>query len=291
MTKNVRGLLFVLLSSVFFGSYGVWSRLIGEDFGVFFQGYTRAIIVILILIPIGLFSGSFKKVKKQDRIWFGVMVLFGMFTQAPIFYAYNHMDIGTAILLFYASMLVTMYIVGFTFLREKLNWVKAISLVLAIIGLLFTFNISLHRFAVLAALMAIANGIASGGEVAFTKKVSDGYSTIQISVYVWLGIVVSNVIVSLLIGEAQVSPALTAPWIYQIGYAISGLLAFYFIIEGLRLIESSIGGLAGLTEIIFGIAFGYFIFHELFTPTTLIGMILILAAAAAPHMKDLYSRK
>jgi drug/metabolite transporter, DME family len=291
MTKNLRGLLFVLISSVFFGSYGVWSRLIGKDFGVFFQGYTRAIIVILILIPIGMMLGSFKKVEKRDRIWFAVMVLFGMFTQAPIFYAYNHMDIGTAILLFYASMLVTMYVVGFTFLREKLTWIKVVSLVLAIAGLLFTFNISLHRFALLAALMAIANGIASGGEVAFTKKVSEGYSTIQISVYVWFGIVVSNVIVSLLIGEPQNLPALTTPWIYQIGYAISGLLAFYFVIEGLRHIESSIGGLAGLTEIVFGIAFGYFMFQELFTPTTLIGMILILTAAAAPHLHDLYVKK
>ncbi|MEK9155349.1 MAG: hypothetical protein AAB839_01750 [Patescibacteria group bacterium] len=39
------------MSALFFGSYGVWSRLIGAEMGSFFQGWTRALIIVILILP------------------------------------------------------------------------------------------------------------------------------------------------------------------------------------------------------------------------------------------------
>lgn len=287
MTPNLKGLLLVLLSSFFFGSYGVWSRLIGDSFGDVFQGYVRALFIVLISIPIGLKTQSFKKIRKNDLGWWSVILACSAFTVAPIFYAFNHMDIGLAILLFYSSMLITMYAIGYFFLKEELSLVKIISLLLGLAGLFLTLNLSLTQFGWLPALMALFNGVASGGEVSFTKKVSDHYSSLQISTYVWGIILITNSIVSLALGEDQVMFSFTLPWLYMIGYSLSALLAFYFVIEGFKYVEASIGGLAGLMEIVFGIVLGIILFQEPFSLPLLVGMLLIMGAAATPHLESL----
>ena len=48
-------------------------------------------------------------------------MVFTSLTQAPIYYAFNHMDIGSASLLFFVSMFLSMYIIGFIFLGEQLK--------------------------------------------------------------------------------------------------------------------------------------------------------------------------
>lgn len=290
MSKNTKGIILVTLSSLLFGSYGAWAKLIGSDFQEFFQGYTRALIVLLILLPIGIYYKRFERIKKKDIKWFTTFITFGAFTQAPLFYAFNNMHIGTAILLFYSAMLITMYTIGFIFMREKPTLVKIVALILGLAGLGLTFKISLVVFTFFAPILALLNGIASGGEVAFTKKVSDKYSTIQINVLVWVGILFSNLLFSLVLKETQVAPAVSLAWIYQLGYSLSSLLAFLLVIEGFKYVEASIGGLLGLLEIIFGVLLGILLFNEVLEPEAIIGGLLILIAAGLPHLQKLHHR-
>ncbi len=229
-------------------------------------------------------------IEKQDRGWLLVFLVFTSCTQAPLFYAFNNMDIGTATLLFFVSMLLTMYIVGFLFLGEKLNKVKAITFLMAIVGLYFTFSFSIILFTVLAAGAAILNGIASGGEVAFSKKLSGNYSPLYLSWLSWVIIFITNGIISVLLGETQLMPSFDVVWLYQLGYVIASFLGFWSVIAGLKYIEASIGGLIGLLEIVFSIIFGIIIFQEVLTTQVIIGGILILTAAALPHIVALRDR-
>jgi drug/metabolite transporter (DMT)-like permease len=113
-SKN-KGLIYILLSTIMFGSYGLWSKLIGNDFGVFYQGWTRTFLIALILFPIVLYRREIIFIQKKDRKWMSVFLISTSLTQAPIFYAFNHMDIGTATLLFFVGMTLMMYIIGFIF--------------------------------------------------------------------------------------------------------------------------------------------------------------------------------
>lgn len=289
-TQHAKGVILILLSALMFGSYGVWSRLIGESFGDFYQGWTRGLITIVVLLPFLLYKKQIVSIKREDWRWLFVFLVFTSLTQAPIFYAFTHMDIGTASLLFFSSMLLTMYMVGFLFLGEKLTKVKVVAFVVAVAGLFFTFSFSLVAFTVLAAGAAMLNGIASGGEVSSSKKLSGSYSPLYLTWLSWIVIVFTNGFVSVAIGETQHAFSFETVWLWQAGYTVTSIFAFWFVVAGLKYVEASIGGLIGLFEVVFSILLGILIFQEALTLKVIVGAALILFAAALPHIVELRSK-
>lgn len=289
--RKTYGATLILLASLFFGSYGVWAKLIGDDMGVFFQGWSRGLIIAVALLPILYAKGLIVPLKKADWGWLGVFLTFTAFTQAPLFYAFTHMDIGSATLLFFVSMLLTMYLVGFIFLDEKMTKVKIVSFLLACGGMYLIFSFSLVAFTLLAALMALLNGFASGGEISFSKKISGSYSTLYITWLSWIIICITNAPVSMLLGEVQLLPSFDLVWLWQLGYTVASMLAFWLIIEGLKYVEAGVGGLLGLLEIVFSVLFGLWLFNEVLTVQIIAGACLILVAAALPHVQEIYVRR
>jgi drug/metabolite transporter (DMT)-like permease len=285
--KQKKGIAMIIIAALMFGSYGIWSRLMGDSFDTFFQGWTRALIISIILLPILLWNKQIVPIARKDWGWMAVFLIFTSCTQAPLYYAFNHMDVGSATLLFFVSMLLTMYLVGIFFLGEKLTVVKGISFVLAGIGMYVVFSFSLIVFTLLAAAMAMLNGLASGGEVAFSKKLTGDYSPLYITWLSWVIIFITNTPISLMLGEAQQLPAINAAWLYQLGFVIVSIFGFWLIIKGLQSTEASIGGLIGLLEIVFSIALGVLIFQEKLTSQVILGASFIILAAALPHVYDL----
>ena len=288
-TQHTKGVVLILLSALMFGSYGLWSRLIGDSFGIFYQGWTRALLITILLLPLLLYKKEIVPIKRKDWRWLFVFLIFTSLTQAPLFYAFNHMDIGTASLIFFAFMLLTMYAVGILFLGEKVTKIKAVTFLIAATGLFFTFSFSLVAFTILAAGAAVLNGVASGGEVSFSKKLSGSYSPLYLVWLSWGIIFVTNGVVSIGLGEVQHIPSFDIVWLYQIGYTIASIFGFWAIIAGLKYIEASVGRLIGLLEIVFSILFGILIFQEVLTAKVIVGAALILFAAALPHIADLRS--
>jgi drug/metabolite transporter (DMT)-like permease len=94
-----------------------------------------------------------------------------------------------------------------------------------------------------------------------------------------------------LIGETQHLPSLNVVWLYQLGYVGASIIGFWFVIEGLKHIEASVGGLLGLLEIIFSITFGILIFKEALTAKIIIGGLIIILAAALPHIITLIKKE
>ncbi|MBI2637561.1 MAG: DMT family transporter, partial [Candidatus Sungbacteria bacterium] len=197
-TNHIReGVIFIVLSSVLFGSYGVWSKFMGSSFGVFYQGWVRALLISIALFPILLFTKKIVSFERSDLKWLAVFLVFTSFTTAPIYYAFTHMTISAAYLLFFVGAILAMYIVGFTLFREKITKIKLIALIIACLGLYAVFSFSIDNFTLLAASMAFVNGIASGGEIAFSKKLSGLYSPLYLSWLSWIAILVTNGIISL----------------------------------------------------------------------------------------------
>ena len=184
-----------------------------------------------------------------------------------------------------------MYIVGIFFLKEKITVVKVSSFVIAGIGMYLVFSFSITIFALLAVVMAIVNGIASGGEIAFSKKISGVYSTLYITWLCWLVIVITNLPVSLALGEIQHIPSFAIVWLWHLMYALASIVGFWAVIEGVKYLEAGVGGLLGLLEIIFSIAFGVLFFSEKITTSIFVGGVLIIFASALPHLTSLMQEK
>jgi drug/metabolite transporter (DMT)-like permease len=290
MQDSKKGILFVLISTLMFGSYGLWSKLIGDSFGVFYQGWTRALLISIVLLPILIWKKQIISIPKKDWGWLAVFLVFTSLTQAPIFYAFNHMDVASASLLFFVSTLITMYLFGVLFLQEKLTKIKIVSFVLACIGMYVVFSFSITIFALLAATLAIINGVASGGEISSSKKLTEKYSPLYVTWLSWVIIAITNAPLSFLLGEIQYLPSFQIVWLYWLGYAIVSILGFWLVIKGLKYVEASIGGLMGLLEIVFSILLAIVFFNENLTYRIIIGALLIIFAAALPHLNELFKK-
>ncbi|PIR43874.1 hypothetical protein COV24_00440 [candidate division WWE3 bacterium CG10_big_fil_rev_8_21_14_0_10_32_10] len=284
------GYTMILLSAIGFGSYGIWYRTIGTSFQLFSQGWVRSCIILMILVPIAFFTKKLKPIKKEDIKYLLIPLSFSVFTIAPVFYAFNHMDIGTGTLVFYASFLITTYLVGILLFNEKISYVKKVSLILAFAGLFLVFDVSLEKFSVIALILAAINGIASGGEVSTTKKVTCIYSSLQISIFIWLATLITHLPVSLILGEKVPSLSLGLPWFYMILFSIIALASFWLVVEGFKHVDASVGGLIGLSEVIFAIIFGMLIFKESISITIIFGGILILISGMLPDIMLLYKK-
>ena len=144
MKTEVKGIFYITLSSIFFGSYGIWAKLMSSSFGNFSQAWIRSLLILLILVPIGLYKKEFKKIERKDLIWFFLISLASL-SAAPYFYAFHTMPIGTATLFFYTSLVITGYIFGAVFFKEKLGFTKIASLIIAIIGMFLIFRFLLQK--------------------------------------------------------------------------------------------------------------------------------------------------
>jgi drug/metabolite transporter (DMT)-like permease len=69
-------------------------------------------------------------------------------------------------------------------------------------------------------------------------------------------------------------------------HALATIAAFFLVVRGYRDTEPSVGGIIGLTEILFGILFGIVLFSERITPLLVTGSLCILAAASIPNIAD-----
>ena len=287
MSGYWRGVLLILLSALALGSYGVWSKLLGPHFPPLYQGWVKAIMIALVLLPFLIARKLIVPIPRADWFWMSVFLISTAFTLAPIYYAFNTLTLGTALLLFYGSMLFTMYLFGLVFFKEERTWAKIASLVFACAGLATVYTFSASVFALLGVAMALLNGVASGTEVSSSKKLSGTYSTFYLSWLSWIAIAVTNVIVGFAIGAPLIAPTLTIEWGYMVGFALASFVGFWAVMEGLKYVDASVGGVIGLTEIIFGLFFAWAIFAEILTTQTLIGALLILAAAALPSIVEL----
>ena len=280
----------IFASAVLFGTYGVWAHLMGNSFGSFYQAWVRSLLIVLIMLPILVMTKGFRKVKREDWPAVGLYVTFCVFTQVPLYYAFNHAPIGAVQLIFYSVFVIAAYLVGKIYLGETITKVKLLAMVLALIGLAIVFGASIFVFAPLGLLLAAFNGIASGGEVSSTKKVSEKYPPLFLSFLGWSATFVTHLPISLLIGEKQIAPNFDGAWLWLLLYGVSGMLAFWLVIEGYRHVDASIGSLLGLSEIIFAVIFGAIVFHQALTWAVATGGVIILLAGILPDLSELYQK-
>lgn len=288
---HVRGYILILIAALLFGTYGVWSRLMGDTFAPFYQAWVRSIIIIFIMLPFMIANKSFRKIQRADWPALGIFISFCIFTQAPLYFAFNNAPIGTVQLLFYSTFVITAFFVSRFYLGETISKIKIISIILAFLGLALLFSDAVLVFAPLGLGLAMLNGVASGGEVSSSKKIESKYSPALIVFWGWVFTILTHLPISLLIGEEQNAIQFNRAWMWLLIYSFVNAAAFWLVIEGFRHVDASIGSLIGLLEVVFGVLFGALFFKEALTWSVCVGGALIISAAMLPDVHSLLHRK
>ena len=291
MNNKTVGTSYILISALFYGSYGVWSRLMVRSFGEFSQAWSRGLILFVVVLLLNWKMKFIKRIEKCDWKWFLTIALAGGLNQAPYYMGFEHLTIGTATLLFYATLVVGGYILGKVFFAEKLTIAKISSLVIAIVGMVVIYGISLSQSQLVPASMTVLAGIMGASTVILPKKLVGNYHELQIMFGYFLMQVIFNYPMAQLMGDQLPTLELNAAWGGQLGYALVMMLANLAAIKGFSYLEPSIGSLLGLAEILFGIGLGVILFGESLGTGVIVGGLLIILAAALPSLTEIWMRR
>lgn len=289
-TDNFKGSLLILISALMFGSYGLFSRYLG-GYDIFYQTCVRCFIVAACFLVYGIYKKQLKRIEKADYKWFAIILTITCFTIAPIVYAFQRLEIGTAAFLFYSSFTIFAYILGMMFFKEKMDRYKVLSLVLSFAGMLLIFTFSFSWLLLLPMFLAVFNGVTSGAEVVFSKKISGKYSNAQINALMFGTIAVTHLILSFLLGEKMDVGLLTTSLPVLLLFVLAAIVGMATVIAGFKYVEPSIGAVVGLMEIVFSVILGYYFLSESLSANVLLGGFLILVASLLPNLPDLLKRR
>lgn len=290
-SDKTKGYLFILFGSILYGSYGVWSRLMGPTFPPFYQTWVRSILIILIMLPFMAASRQIVKIRREHWPQLAVFVGFCIFTQVPLYYAFNNAPVGAVQLIFYAMFVITAYVMGRYYLGEKITSVKLVSMAVAFAGLACVFGVTVIAFAPLGLLLGAFNGVASGAENTSSKKITNIYPASMIILWGWIFTLLTHLPISLLIHEQQVPFKFSYAWLWLFIYCFVNAAAFWMGLKGFSYVDATIGSIVGLSEVVFGVLFGAIIFNEKLTAGVITGAVLIIFAALLPEVVELYHQK
>jgi drug/metabolite transporter (DMT)-like permease len=280
----------VVLSSLFYGSYGIWMKLMGGSFGNFTQAVLRSIIVSACLLTLAL---GFKQLThmhwRRDAKWLLLSGLSSIFISAPIYYATQKGGVGLPTTLGYIGIVLGMFIFGWLFGHERFTKNKFFSTLLGLVGLWLVFTPNLRSAGFLALAAAFVSGVATGLNVVISKRLP--YSVLQTALITWTGSILSNLPFIFIFRETAPLAAWSSGWLYLGISAGTALVASWAVIKGVKLIEAGAAGILGLLEVVFAIVFGVALFGERPDVITLLGAACVMAAAAIPYIQHYNAAK
>ena len=289
---KLKGALSLILAVMLYGMYGVYSRKIGLEFGVFSQSWIRNLIIVTILAPYFLLNKKeWVKIKKEDIGWMLMWTLSGTGVMVLLFIAFNHLPIGTSYFLLYSTMIISGYISGRVFYKEKINTIKVVSIILALIGLTLVYSLDIPPEKVVYLLLALLSGALTGLWNTLSKKVSGKYPNFQLVCIDAFTAFAVGVLGAFLVKEDIPPLEPDASWIWLFVFALSQIGAVRFTIYGFKNLEAQIGSIIMPTEVIFATLYGFLFFGEILPLTTIIGGTLIASAAVLPNIALLRGRK
>ncbi len=285
MKKALTGTGWILNSALFFASYGIWSRIMGYYFGEFSQAWTRGLLLLIFVLLLSWRLNLLKAIPRHDYLWFILIALAGGLNQAPFYFGFQRLPIGTATLIFYAALVIGGFIIGKLIFREKLSPKKIVGLIIALVGLSIIYQFSLSLEELLPAALVTLAGLMGAISGVLPKKLSADYHEFQIMIGYFTVMWLVNGLLSLLLGESLPPLSAGSAWLGQLGYASAMLIANFSVMEGFKRLPASVGSLIGMAEILFSTLFGLIFFGEMLSSTTLIGASLIIVGACLPNLK------
>jgi drug/metabolite transporter (DMT)-like permease len=289
-SKAPLGASLVVLSSVFYASYGIWTKLMGDFFDGYMASALRSVLVLLILIPIAV---GYRKLEpiglKQNWRYIGGMIAASVFTWGPLYYAILHAGVGISLAINYASIVIGSFFFGWLFASERFTKDKALSAALGLAGLVLIFSPSIGSLGWVALAAALLSGLSAGANTVFAKQIQ--YNATQSTIVLWGASVIANVAMALVFSKAHPAIGWHMEWLYLVIFAIASVAASWLLIRGVKLIDVGAAGVLGLLEIVFGVLFGAMFFRERPDALVLLGVMVIIVASAIPYIKDYNAKR
>ncbi len=284
MSNSVKGFLAILFGTLAFGLVGVFSRLVGLEFGVFNSNWTRNAMVMVMIGIYLLFTKKWQRIEKQDKKWLVIWPLFGVFTTIGLFVGANRLPIGSALLFFFAGMILTNYLAAFLLFREKINLVKFASIALVLLGLLVIYGKSLNFGDALGFWASFLGGGGNGVWVVISKKLSKDYDYLQMIFVDALVSMLFSLTMAASLGERLRLVGFEVAWLVIFAWAVMSLGIMWSLIYGYKKMEAQKAALVMPMRAVFGAFWGWVIYKEALGAGVVVGGLMILLASILPNV-------
>lgn len=279
------------IAALFWSSFAVLVRMMGFDLPVFFAVWVRNLAgAVLILVPLVFFK-QFKPVKKQDLWWLIGRSLGGVLGFTGSFYGFYYLPVGTAYFLHFGSATVMAFILGKLLFQEQMTRIKVLSLLLAGLGVLLVYGVTINPSQSVWIWMTLGSGIGAAIWSVFPKKINTAYSPWQINGLDFLIFSVLTLAISYFSHDVWSLPTLSMPWLANLLFLAMAITTGQLVILGFKHLDAQRGSLIMLLEIVFGLLLGAVLFHEKLSSFAWIGGALIVAAAALPEFVELHKKR
>lgn len=279
ISHKQKGILYVLISAVIFGSMPLMANIVYEGNG---NSISLTLYRFLLSTPIlyYLIRKEHEDIK-LSKVEFYKICLVGIFgycaTALLLYTSYNYISTGTATTLHFIYP-VLVIIGGIIFFKEKPNLIKIISVIFCILGIFMFYN-GEKEINILGMAIAFLSGITYTFYILYLEKSQLKYlGTYKLTFYLCIVSSAVLLIVCIATGKLVLNMTLKA-WFMSLVLSVSVTLGGVCLFQkGIKLIGSQSTSILSTFEPITSIIIGIFIFNESFGIKTLFGFIFIIIA-------------
>ncbi len=190
---------------------------------------------------------------------------------------------------FFFTFAIIAPILGFIFLKDKVNKFNIITLIISFIALLFLFQPNSFATWKVGGFFAILSALAQAAYLVLRKKLSAYPANFMMLANTLIGVLVVGFL-SLILEESfyfqgAIQHVSSNTWLATILFGVDNFLAWFAMTKGFEYFRATSASVILLSELIFGIFFAFIFFHEIPTYATFIGGGLILLSSVLVIVK------
>ncbi len=285
--NKTKGFLTLLATGFLYSTFSIYARVLNQTllpaqqiFLRYLTGFLIASLAMIILrIPFIL-----KKVSWPILITYAIafpinVVLFTI--------AVTQIKIALVGFSFYLTSIILSLLLGIIIFHEKVTIIKIMSIVLAIVGLIFfTFPFGKNP-AIFGIILSLLGGCFDAITNASRKYLTKNSHRLTLVNVQMIGAMVVGIVFGLFAHQPFIPQAITPITIViLIVFGISLIGISYFTLIGFGNFDLNLGTIVLSSELVFGILFGFFIYHETLNINEIIGALFVTAAIICAHLPE-----
>ncbi len=284
MKRLSPGIVYLILASVIYSIMPVLIRVLNAgNIPPVSQVFLRYIFAFLAAVLYFRHTRSFISIKKETLLFFLAVSLLGYSGTNLLFtYSMIHTEISRALFIFYCFTIITP-LLGFVFLKERLNKYNTVALVVSFLGLIFLFKPTVGGNWQIGTLFALGAAFLQSFYLV-GRKILTNYNSETLLLgntavgVVSIGILALTLEKNFYFGQSGIRTMSGETWLLTILFGLLNFSGWFLMTRGFQLVKTSTGSLVMLSENIFAVMFALIFFQEVPLAGTIWGGVLILIA-------------
>ena len=291
MNKDTKkGILFILTAAFIYSTMPVLIRTLGSS-GIppvsqVFLRYISAFISACVYFFVVAKQKFVFPSKNLYLLLFATIFGYGM---TNLFYTIGILNtqVSNALFIFFTFAIIAP-ILGFIFLKEKVNTFNIVAIFLSFIALFLLFQPNSLSTWKIGGFFAFLSAISQASYIIARKRLKNYSASFMMLANTFLGVLfvgILSMIFEYRFYQGAITRLSVNTWTTTILFGVINFLAWLAMTKGFEYFKASSASIILLSELIFGVIFAFFIFHEIPTYLTLVGGGLIVAASALVILK------